>query len=137
VAPRHHGPMITTTEDTIGHRYEQWFSAVMARDTAALAALLDDTFVYTDIFGVVRHKAAYLGLVERIPAGGITMRMEHLNVHRSGTVVVVTGRYRVVGSTADGTNLSSHTQFSALWTDETGSSRCLAHHATRRRDPSG
>lgn len=131
--------MITTLHDTIRSGYEQWFAAVMAKNTAELAGLLDDTFVYTDIFGVVRYKAGYLALVERIPAGGITLRMEHLDAHRAGAAVVVTGHYRVVGATEDGTDLSSHTQFSALWSsgDDGGSWRCLAHHATRRSDPPG
>jgi len=129
--------LATALDDAIRQGYGQWFDAVMAKDTARLAGRLDDAFVYTDIFGVVRYKAGYLALVERIPVGGITMQMEHLDTHRLGTVAVVTGHYRVAGSLDDGTDLSSHTRFTAVWQEHGGSWRCVAHHATRHTDDAG
>jgi ketosteroid isomerase-like protein len=129
--------LITALDDTILDGYEQWFGAVMAKDVDTLGGLLDETFVYTDIFGVVRYKAGYLALVERIPPGGITMRMEHLDVHCLATVALVTGRYRVGGGLDDGTDLSSHSRFTAVWQETDGAWRCLAHHATRLVAPAG
>lgn len=129
-----HEAMITALRDTARQRYEQWFEAVMVNDTAALAELLDDDFIYTDIFGVVRYKAGYLAHVQRIPAGGITMDVGEVSAFDHGELTLVTGHYRVAGATDDGTDLSSQTRFTALWRDQEGVWRCLAHHATRRRD---
>ena len=127
--------MITALNETVRQRYEQWFAAVMAADTVALAELLDDEFIYTDIFGVVRYKAGYLALVERIPPGGILMVVEAVDAHDHGALALVTGQYSVTGATDDGIDLSSHTRFSALWAQRAGAWRCLAHHATRQCGP--
>lgn len=117
------------------HSYRRWFTAVEARDVLVLDELLDGGFVYTDLFGTVRDKTGYLRLVEGIPLGMIKMTMKVVQARDLGAYALLHGEYQVEGSLADGTDISSHTRFTALWLVDGTVSRCLTHHATRRAVP--
>jgi ketosteroid isomerase-like protein len=123
--------MAQDLKGSVRRAYDGWFNAVMALDIRTLAGLLDDGFVYTDIFGAVRDKPGYLAHVGRIPPGGIEMQLEAVEVRALSGAVLVTGAYGVAGALADGTDLSSSTRFTALWAVDQGEITCLAHQATR------
>lgn len=115
--------------------YEQWFTAAVARDTGTFETLLDDVFIYTDIFGTVRGKPEYVGLIQALPPNGLSMTMECLRTRRCGDHILVTGEYAVDGRLVSGEDITSQTRFTALWAPLNGGWRCLMHHATRQSEP--
>ena len=110
--------------------YHRWFEAVMTGDMTPFAALLAPDFRYVDIFGAVRDGAGYHALLAEIPAGNLIMTLGALDTRPLGAVVCALGDYTVAGNLADGSDLSSHTRFTSLWSNGTGDWRCHGHHAT-------
>lgn len=111
--------------------YEQWFAALPARDREFFQRVISDDWVYTDIFGEVKGKQAYLRLLDLIPTDATPNRMRELTVRRFGELALVHGRYEVDAVLLDGTDTSSSTRFTAVWIDRgDGSWQSLAHHAT-------
>jgi ketosteroid isomerase-like protein len=71
----------------------QWDEASMGRDTAVLARILADDYVYTDARGAVITKSAYL--MSLIKAPDMTQQSftsDDLGIRVYGDVAVVTGR---------------------------------------------
>lgn len=120
--------------DTFRELYAEWFAALPARDAAVFERLISDDWVYTDIFGSVRGKPDYLGLLELIPADAPPNRMRELTARRFGDLAIVHGHYEVETVLLDGTDASSSSRFTAVWIDRGGGEwQSLTHHATSIR----
>jgi ketosteroid isomerase-like protein len=72
-----------------------WNQAAEGKDLRALAAILDDAFVYVDPEGKMMTKAEVLADVQA--SHGLRVRSESMEVHLHGDTAVVTGIYQMRG----------------------------------------
>ena len=110
----------------------QWDEASMGRDTATLARILSDDFVYTNASGAVLSKSEYL--MSFIKAPDMTQQSftsEDLNIRVYGDVAVVTGRSSWKGrSRGKGQFVAAQYRFTDVWVKRNGSWQAVATQGT-------
>lgn len=108
---------------------EKWAASQVKGDTAAMEALLADTFVYTDIEGGVKDKA---GMIREIKAGTLKIeaaKVEDLKVMVYGDAAVVTGRW-VGKGIENGKPFEDTERWTDTWVLQKGRWRCVASQST-------
>ena len=108
---------------------EKWASAQVKGDTAAMQALLADSFVYTDIEGGTKTKAE---MIREIKAGTLkieTAAVDDVKVMLYGDAAVVTGRWKGKG-TENGKPFDDIERWTDTWVRVKGQWRCVASQST-------
>ena len=109
-----------------------WDEASMGRDTAALARILSDDFVYTNASGAVLGKQEYL--MSLIKAPDMTQQSftsEDLSIRVYGDAAVVTGRSSWKGrSRGKGQFINAQYRFTDVWVKRQGGWQAVATQAT-------
>ena len=110
----------------------QWDEASLGRDTATLARILADDFVYTDARGAVLSKSEYL--MSFIKAPDMTQQSfasEDISIRVYGDVAVVTGRSSWKGrSRGKGQFVDAQYRFTDVWVKRNGSWQAVATQGT-------
>jgi ketosteroid isomerase-like protein len=106
-----------------------WNQAEERKDTKALDAILDDSMVYVDYYGILRTKAEFLtwvGSENFHPQQEVT---QFMTGHRFGSTLVVTGVY-VTKGVENGKPTVRRARFVDTWTFKDGIWRCIASQST-------
>lgn len=106
-----------------------WNQAEERKDTKALDAILDNSMVYVDYYGIVRTKSEFLAWVRSPnlhPQQEIT---ESMTARTVGSAVVVTGVY-VTKGVENGKPFVRRARFVDAWTFKNGNWLCAVSQAT-------
>jgi ketosteroid isomerase-like protein len=104
-----------------------WNQAAQGKDLKALAALLDDAFVYVDPDGKMLTKVEVLADVQA--SRGLQIVSESMVVHLHGDTAVVTGIYQIKGVDR-GKAFVRRDRFVDTWHYTNGAWRSIASLAT-------
>jgi ketosteroid isomerase-like protein len=108
--------------------YDQWFAALGQEDPSFFERTLSDDWHYTDVRGTNRGKQEYLAYIAPLRSDAPVNRVLDLTVREFGDLVLVHGDYEVGEEFAP--LEGSTTRFTAVWQNQGGSWKALAHHAT-------
>jgi len=118
-------------EQDLRRLYEEWFTALGQDDPSFFERTLSDDWHYTDVRGTNRGKQEYLEYIAPLRSDGPVNTIVDLVVRRFGSLVLVHGDYEVGERFAPPEG--STTRFTAVWQNQDGAWKALAHHATIRR----
>jgi ketosteroid isomerase-like protein len=106
-----------------------WNQAAERKDTKSLDAILDNSMVYVDYYGILRSKADYLAWIRSAnlqPQQEVTQSM---TAHMFGSTVMVTGVY-VTKGVENGKPYVRRARFVDTWTFKDGTWLCVASQST-------
>jgi ketosteroid isomerase-like protein len=108
----------------------QWFGAIKRHDGAWFERMMADDWQYVMIDGSVKDKRWYVQAMQQPFDGEPSTELHELTARVYGNLAIATGHY-TIKATSRGTDLSSHTRFTAVWKKHADVWQALAHHATR------
>lgn len=122
----------SNAEQELRELSRRWDEASMGRDTATLARILSDDFVYTNASGAVLSKQDYLMSFIKAPdMTQQTFTSEDLSIRIYGDVAVVTGRSSWKGrARGKGQVVDAQFRFTDVWVKRNGSWQAVATQAT-------
>ncbi|MFZ0418761.1 MAG: nuclear transport factor 2 family protein [Candidatus Sulfotelmatobacter sp.] len=106
-----------------------WNQAAERKDTKALDAILDNSMVYVDYYGILRTKSEFLAWIKSTnlhPQQEVTQSMA---AHMFGSTVVVTGVY-VTKGVENGKPYVRRARFVDAWTFKDGNWLCVVSQST-------
>jgi len=106
-----------------------WNQAAERKDTKALDAILDNSMLYVDYYGILRTKAEYLAWIrsEKLqPEQEVTLA---LTARMFGNTVLATGVY-VTKGVENGKPYLRRARFVDTWTFQSGTWLCVASQST-------
>ena len=115
-------------EQALRELEHQWNEALKNHDIAALSAILDDQFIFTDDQGRVLNKAQYIDHVSQMKVESYTV--EDTTVHVFGDTGVVTGRWSGKITVADKDD-SEAVRYTDTFAKRLGRWRVVASQETR------
>lgn len=122
----------SAAEQELRELIHKWDEGHAQRDTATLARILADDFVYTDASGAVLDRSQYL--MTLIKAPDMTQQSsssEDLKVRFYGDAAVITGRSSWKGrSRGKGQFINAQYRFTDVWVKRQGSWQAVATQAT-------
>jgi len=106
-----------------------WNQAYKARDTTALAAILDNSLVLVEDDGSLKTKSEFLASVKSASANQEQVAPESLTVRVFGTTAIAIGVI-AVKETRAGKSVVHRERFIDTWINRNGSWICIATDAT-------
>jgi|HubBroStandDraft_1064217.scaffolds.fasta_scaffold00232_24 ketosteroid isomerase-like protein len=106
-----------------------WNQATERKDIKSLDAILDNSMVYVDYYGILRTKAEYLAWVS---SANLHLQQEvtqSMTARRFGSTVMVTGVY-VTKGVEGGKPYVRRARFVDTWTLKAGTWQCVASQST-------
>ena len=91
-----------TDIEQIQAQYEKMYDAMIHKDEAALAAVLDDSFVLVHMTGMRQSKTAFLRAVMDGTLNYFSARHENMSVTVHGDTAVITGQSYVTAAVFGG-----------------------------------
>ena len=106
-----------------------WNQAEVTHDSAALSALLAETFDFTDDDGQLMNKSQWLAYIRNGEAHYAPLGNSEMKVHLYGNVAVATGIYQDKVK-ENGKWFVRSGRFTDIWTQQNGGWRCVSSQAT-------
>jgi len=119
----------------IDHLEEDWRSAVLSRNIAAMNALLDDDFMAITANGMLQSKDETLANLRSGKVHFNSIQFSDRKVRFYGTTALVTSRAEVSGTTPEGDISGSYRYTRVYARDQKGTWRIVSFEASRIRNP--
>jgi hypothetical protein len=121
--------MTTTAIDELTQIQKQLIDGWVAGDPSAHDRILDDGWSVIDPTGTVMSKTDVLATAFEAERDIDFAEIDELNIRDHGDFAIVTGRTRVRGRLA-GQNVNMSLRFTDVFTNRTGTWKCLASQGT-------
>ena len=123
------------TRHEIDHLEENWRSAIISRNIAAMDALLADDYMAISATGMLQSKDETLTGLRTGAVRFRSIQVSDRKVRFYGTTALVTSKAEVIGTSTEGSITGSYRYTRVYARDEKGAWRIVSFEASRIEDP--